>query len=52
MMTDKIQTVLYSEEYDAEYIAETGEWIEGKCSDPNCEFCANRPERFPIEKVK
>jgi hypothetical protein len=50
-MTDKIQTFEYSEEYDAYYIVETGEWIEGKCSDPNCEYCVNRPERF-IENVK
>lgn len=42
----------YSEEYDAYYNAETGEWTESKCDDPTCEFCPNRPERFPIEDLK
>jgi hypothetical protein len=35
----------YSEEYDAYYNPATNEWIESKCDDPTCEFCANRPER-------
>jgi hypothetical protein len=46
------QETAYSEEYDAFYYTATGEWIEPKCSDPNCEFCTKRPPRFPIEKVK
>ena len=51
-MTDKIETFDYSEEYDAYYIVETGEWLESKCDDPTCEFCPNRPDRFPIETLK
>lgn len=35
----------YSEEYDAYYDKATGEWIEGQCSDPDCEYCKDRPPR-------
>lgn len=35
----------YSEKFDAYYDDETGEWLESKCDDPNCEYCANRPDR-------
>lgn len=39
----------YSEEYDAYYDAQTGEWLESKCDDPNCQFCANRPKVFKFD---
>ena len=35
----------YSEEHDAWYDPIRNEWVESKCSDPTCEYCANRPER-------
>jgi len=35
----------YSEKYDSRYDKSTGEWIQSKCSDPHCEFCANRPDK-------
>lgn len=35
----------YNEKYDAYYYVSTGEWVEPKCSDPDCEFCKNRPEK-------
>lgn len=35
---------LYSEEYDAYFDGKTGEWLEDKCDDPNCEYCTGRPE--------
>lgn len=35
----------YSEEWDAWYDPEKNEWLETKCSDPNCHFCVGRPER-------
>ena len=41
--------IKYSEQYDAYYDADTGEWAEVGCEDPNCEFCAGRPEKAPIE---
>jgi len=39
-------TVRYSERYDALYDDEDMLWIDGKCSDPECDYCADRPE-FP-----
>lgn len=38
----------YSEEYDAHYNKETGEWLEDKCDDPNCEYCTGRPEKMIV----
>jgi hypothetical protein len=35
----------YSKEYDADYNVTKNEWVESKCDDPTCKFCANRPER-------
>lgn len=35
----------YSMEYDSYYEPDTGKWVEDKCSDPECEFCANRPAK-------
>ena len=35
----------YNEKYDAYYDADSDEWLEGACSDPDCEFCPGRPER-------
>ena len=40
--------IKYSEQYDAYYNADTGEWAEVGCGDPTCEFCAGRPEKAPI----
>jgi hypothetical protein len=33
--------------YDAYFDADTGEWLEKKCSDPACEFCSKRPDLAP-----
>ena len=33
----------YSEKYDAYYNKKTMEWLEERCTDPECEFCAYRP---------
>jgi hypothetical protein len=33
--------------YDAWYDTVTQEWLEGRCGDPECEFCANRPVTHP-----
>ena len=42
----------YNEQYDAFYNPETREWKEGKCSDPECEYCRNRPDKAPVEEQK
>jgi len=34
-----------SEEHDAYYCPACNQWLENKCDDPACEFCAGRPER-------
>jgi len=39
--------IRYSKKYDAYYYVDTGEWVEPRCCDPRCGFCANRPEVFP-----
>ena len=38
--------VRYSERYDATYDDEDLVWVEQTCSDPECDYCADRPE-FP-----
>lgn len=38
--------IKYSEQWDANYDGITGEWLESKCDDPTCEYCANRPEKY------
>ena len=35
----------YSEKFDAYYNAKANKWLEEKCSDTECEYCKNRPER-------
>lgn len=37
--------IKYCEACDAYYDSETDEWTEPACDDPECEFCADRPER-------
>lgn len=36
-----------NEKYDAYYCKVCRMWLEGKCSDPGCEFCKNRPDEVP-----
>lgn len=36
-------TYAYHPKYDAYFNAKTGEWIDSRCCDPNCEFCTKRP---------
>jgi hypothetical protein len=35
--------------YDSYYDADTGEWLENECPDPDCWYCSKRPEKAPIE---
>ena len=35
--------VKYSARYEARWDTVANEWLEPKCSDPNCRFCKNRP---------
>lgn len=36
-----------NDQYDAYYDVSTREWLEQACTDPECEFCPNRPEKAP-----
>ena len=42
---DKIN-VVRSDKWDAYGCLDCGEWLQPKCSDKNCEFCVDRPEKF------
>lgn len=42
----------YSKKYDAYFDDETGEWDEPTCSDPECDYCANRPPKADVELVR
>ena len=37
----------YCKEFDAYFNSETGDWLEQKCSDSQCEFCSIRPDKAP-----
>lgn len=41
------QNGILSEQYDAYYNSETGDWLEAKCTDKNCCFCKDRPDKAP-----
>lgn len=34
---------VYHPKYDTYFDPTNGEWIEPRCSDPNCEYCSKRP---------
>jgi hypothetical protein len=40
----------YSDRYDAYYVTKTRRWVEPKCKDVTCEFCAKRPAFAPVKK--
>ncbi len=39
------QPRIYSDVYDAYFCPQCNMWLESACSDPNCEYCRNRPEK-------
>lgn len=41
----------YSKKYDAYFDRETGAWLEKKCGNQKCEFCANRPNNAYGQQV-
>jgi len=42
-------TVEYSERYDAYFCTKCRTWIEGRCRDPECYYCKDRPEKSPAD---
>ncbi len=41
----------WSDGYDAQYCVDCNEWLTSKCSDPQCMYCADRPDR-PLPACK
>ena len=39
----------YNEQYDAYYCEPCNAWMEEPCTDPDCEFCATRPEKPVVD---
>ena len=39
----------YCSVHDAQYKIKTGAWLEKGCSNPECEFCGNKPEKHSKE---
>lgn len=35
----------YAQRWDAYYCKECDVWFEGRCRDPDCELCKDRPEK-------
>lgn len=42
---EKGHSVEYADLYDAYFCRDCNEWLEATCNDPDCEECAERPER-------
>lgn len=40
---------LYCARYDAYYDSRSGNWLEKRCSDLNCCFCADRPKSHNVK---
>lgn len=39
-----------SDQYDAYFCAYCNKWLEEKCTDPNCRYCPQRPDK-PIPEA-
>lgn len=37
--------LVYSDDFDTYFCPKCNSWTESKCSDPNCKYCPNRPEK-------
>ncbi|WP_397539108.1 hypothetical protein [Rummeliibacillus pycnus] len=37
--------LVYNEDFDAYFCPKCNYWNEAQCSDPDCEYCPNRPEK-------
>ena len=50
-LVESLVTTLYytsmvrDEKHDAYYDPDTNEWVEDVCSDAECEFCKDRPDK-------
>ena len=39
----------YDEKHEAYYCSVSGVWLESACLDPECDYCAKRPDVRPME---
>lgn len=46
---ENLRDTSYSSKWDAFYYDDTKEWTEPRCSDPQCEFCKDRPNTYTGE---
>lgn len=37
--------LVYYDDFDTYFCPKCNNWIESKCSDPNCKYCPNRTEK-------
>ncbi|MFF5993631.1 hypothetical protein AAGS61_02600 [Lysinibacillus sp. KU-BSD001] len=37
--------LVYYEDFDAYFCPKCNRWTESPCSDPDCKYCSNRPEK-------
>jgi len=40
----------HCELFDANYDSDTGEWLEDKCGNENCDYCSKRPKEHKPHK--
>jgi len=45
---DSTHPTQYIKKYDAYYCFLCEEWAEDVCSDEECEFCSDRPDKLPL----
>lgn len=46
------EDTFYSEKYDAYFCSKCDTWNESKCSDPDCFYCPNRPEKPSQDRIE
>ena len=44
--------IIYDADYDVYFCPKCGEFLEPKCSDLTCSFCANRPDRLTVGPIQ
>lgn len=37
--------LVYYDDFDEYFCPKCNSWVGSKCSDPNCKYCSNRPEK-------
>ena len=45
MTCEHVSSDLPDDAHDARYCVLCGEWLDPRCNDASCRYCANRPEK-------